>query len=629
MCGIVGVAATGGPDTDGLHHMCDAISHRGPDDAGVEVWRDHGVGLGHRRLSIIDLSPAGHNPMPNEDRSVWLVFNGEIYNFQSLRQELERAGHVFRSRSDTEVVLHAYEEWGDEHVHRLRGMFAYALYDRRPQSGSEGPSHDFRLMLVRDRLGIKPLFYYQHAHLFLFASEIKAILAYPGVDRAIDRSALFDYLTYMYVPAPKTAYTHVRKIPPGHYLVLERDQIRLRQYWDVTWNRPTPARTPDEAAVLVREALAQVVRLHMLSDVPVGVFLSGGVDSSTITALMAQASDEPVRSFTIGFDVAAHSETRYSRLVADRWGTQHCERNVGADSLQDMLPAVGWMYDEPFADGSAVPTRRLAALAREQVKVVLCGDGGDEVFGGYEWYTAWLRRRAFDWVPLVLRRKLFAGLGRSWPTWLRGKQFLADLRLGPIEQYGRLLELFSPMEKRLIIAPEWAKELADYDDYWYFRQYWRDELDPMTRIQYLDLKTYLPDDILTKIDRASMAVSLEARPPLLDHELVEQLFSIPAEWRAPGGAKKYLLKQAARDLLPDAILRRPKKGFSAPWTAWMRSEREWVTSRLQRGDQIGFLRPDVADVPWLSKNAEGMWAALLLLQWSGNEAARDKRCHRS
>jgi asparagine synthase (glutamine-hydrolysing) len=617
MCGISGVISPDGVDLDTVRKMSDVIAHRGPDDAGVQVWPDHGVGLGHRRLSIIDLSLAGRNPMTNEDGTVWIVFNGEIYNFQDLRLELERAGHTFRSNTDTEVIIHAYEEWGDEHIHRLRGMFAYALYDRRPHiaNGRTEQHHSFRLLLVRDRVGIKPLFYYWYNHTFLYASEIKAILAYPGVNGTLDRTAIFDYLTYLYIPAPKTAYTHIRKLPAGHFLIFENEHVCVRQYWDVPLDNPSPVHTFDQAIEMVQETLTRAVRLHIVADVPVGVFLSGGLDSSTVTALMAQAVPEPIRTFSIGFDVAAHSETHYARLVADQYQTQHYERIVGYDSVRRMLPFVVEMYDEPYADSSAIPTYRVSVVAREQVKVVLSGDGGDEVFAGYNWYTGWLRLRPFDAVPFSVRRRLLPVLGSIWPERRRGKGFVTSLAMDPLAQYARLLELFSPAEKRQILAPEWTREFNDYDDYWYFRQYWHDELDPMTCVQYLDLKTYLPGDILTKVDRASMAVSLEVRPALLDHVLIERLFSIPTKFRAPNGRKKHLMKHATKNILPEAILNRPKKGFSVPWVAWMQTEGEWVERQLRSIDSLGVFQENVTEVPNLLDRGIEVWALLLLQQW--------------
>jgi asparagine synthase (glutamine-hydrolysing) len=358
----------------------------------------------------------------------------------------------------------------------------------------------------------------------------------------------------------------------------------------------------------------------MVSDVPIGVFLSGGIDSSTVTALMARETTEAFPTFSIGFDIPEHSETDYARQVAEQYGTEHHERIVGVESVREILPMVGAMFDEPYGDGSAVPTLRVSSLARNHVKVVLSGDGGDEIFAGYNWYSIWLRQRQFDRVPLPIRRYLCPRLGSVWPRRWRGKRFLKDLAVGSFEQYARLLELFSPAEKRRILSPDWVDGLKDYDDYWYFRRYWREDVDPLTRIQYVDVKTYLPDDILTKVDRVSMAVSLEVRPPLLDHPLVEQLFSIPGHLRAPNGEKKHLLKAAARELLPPSILERRKKGFSAPWTPWMRTDREWATQRLSsNGLPKAPLQSGVTELPDLFDQGIKVWALLLLREWSCHE----------
>lgn len=619
MCGITGCVIKGFDRSEQLLRACTALSHRGPDDDGIMIWPDHGVGLAQRRLAIIDLSPAGRNPMSNEDGTVWITYNGEVYNYMELRHELEGLGHSFRSNTDTEVVIHAYEQWGPEHVQRLRGMFAYILYDRRPTGGGAGEqgSDDFKVLLVRDRLGIKPLFFYWHNETFLFGSEIKSILAFPNVDRSIDRSAIFDYLTYLYVPTPKTAYKHIRKLPPGHFLMFTNNQVEVHQYWDIDVSKTSLVRSPIEATEIVRGILTEAVCLHMISDVPVGVFLSGGIDSSSVSALMARAVREPILSFSIDFDVPEHSETEYARLVADHLHTQHHEHLVDVASAQTLLPQILQMYDEPFADGSAVPTYHVSKLARKYATVALSGDGGDEVFMGYKWYTAWLRQQKFEQVPMPIRRMSSSLLGSIWPGRLRGKRLISGLAKDSLGQYAQLMELFSPAEKRQMVSKAWRDEFADYDDYWYFRQFWREELDPMTRAQYLDLKTYLPDDILTKVDRASMAVSLEVRPPLLDHILVEQLFSLPAHLRAPNGQKKYLLKQAVKDWLPEPILNRSKKGFSAPWNNWMKSEKQWVKGKLQA--DTGVLNGNVSEFPWITSKGSRVWGMLVLQQWLSNQ----------
>lgn len=619
MCGIVGAFSTSRIDVDRFNQACQAIRHRGPDDHGVETWADHQMSLGHERLSIIDLSPAGHNPMANEDGSVWIVFNGEIYNFRELRRELEGYGHVFRSQTDTEVIIHAYEQWGDDHVHHLRGMFAYALYDRRGRDldESQWSSRNFRLLLVRDRLGIKPLFYYQDNSVFIFSSEIKSILAWKDIDRSLDRSALFDYLTYLYIPAPKTAYLRIRKLPAGHLLSFDGRHTAVRQYWDVPVDSGYQNISVDDAVQEVREVLAEAVQLHMISDVPVGIFLSGGMDSSTITALAARNNSQPMLTYSIGFDIADHSETHYAKIVADYLGTDHRELIVDSDAVQELLPRIVGMYDEPYADGSAIPTYLVSKLAGREVKVVLSGDGGDEVFAGYSWYGRWFQRQRLNKVPSSIRYGMLGPLGRAWPSQARGgkfKRLLEDFAYPPLEQYARQLELFSPVEKRRILRSDWASEFSDYDDYWYFRQHWRPELGPITRLQYLDLKTYLPDDILTKVDRASMAVSLEVRPPLLDHKVVETVFRIPAAVRFHEAEPKYLLKRATADLLPATILNRPKKGFSSPLIPWLQAEYQWAEDFLS--DTPCYVTRDalqrIGRYAWGAK----IWALLVLEQWA-------------
>lgn len=580
MCGIAGIVDPGSNDLpDRIAAMRDALAHRGPDGIGAKVW-DEGVALGHRRLSIIDLSVAGAQPMSNETGDVWITFNGEIYNHRELHSELEARGHVFASRCDTEVIIHAYEEWGDAHVHRLRGMFAYALYDRR-QSAASG--HAGRLLLVRDRLGIKPLVYSEEPHGIHFASEIKALLCVPRVSRSIDRTAVFDFLTYLYVPAPKTAYQHIRKLPPAHMLVWEEGVRRIVRYWDVDVSAAHHDATDTELVGLLQGKLSNAVSSHMVSDVPVGVFLSGGIDSSAVTAFAARKAMGQLKTFSIGFDVLAHDETAHARAVARHLGTDHHERTVAADSLELMLPRVLDMYDEPFADASAIPTFRVSQLARESVKVVLTGDGGDEVFAGYNWYQWWLAGRSSDALPRAIRHGPARWLARSWPRWLPGQRLrirCEHMQLDPLEHYAALMEAFTPSQKRALLGPEGMDEFAGYDDYWAFRAHWRPDLDPLTNLQYVDLHTYLPDDILTKVDRASMAVSLEARPPLLDHELVEFAFTLPRRFKIHGPDKKRGLKQAVAGMLPAGILARPKKGFSSPLNNWLSLESKSIREQL-------------------------------------------------
>jgi asparagine synthase (glutamine-hydrolysing) len=606
MCGIAGFVDPGGAGLAELRGMCDALAHRGPDDADARAWPDHGVALGHRRLAIIDLSPAGRNPLPNEDETVWIVHNGEIYNHRELRRELERAGHRFRSHSDTEVIVHAYEEWGSGHVDRLRGMFAYAIYDRREVTP--------RVLLVRDRLGIKPLHYAWDGRRLAFASELKAFRGLAWVDRAPDLDALADYLTLQYVPAPKTAFAGIRKLAPGQLLAWEGDRPAVRTYWDVEPSTTTTVGC-EEAVAMLRASLPDAVAAHMVADVPVGLFLSGGLDSGAVASFMGARADRPVHAYSIGFDVAEHSETAYATLIADRLGLEHTVRTVGVGAVREALDRVGGVHDEPFADGSAVPTLRLSELASEDVKVVLSGDGGDEVFAGYRWYDRWMQGTRAEVVPRPLRRAVFGALG-ALPGEGRVRR-VADLAGGGLERYAGLIELFSPAAKRRVLAPTLAADLHGADDHWHLRAHWREDLDPMTRVQYLDLKTYLPGDILTKVDRASMSVSLEVRPPLLDHRLVEAVFALPASVRVPDGRAKGLLKDAMADRLPPEILDRPKKGFSAPWETWLPELRSWAAAEVRDGAavQAGVLAPDPMSRIGRRQPGARAWGLLVLERW--------------
>jgi asparagine synthase (glutamine-hydrolysing) len=490
-------------------------------------------------------------------------------------------------------------------------MFAYAVYDRRKRPG-EPP---YRILLVRDRLGVKPLFYAHQNNTLFFGSEIKALLAHHRVSRTIDRTALFDYLTYLYVPSPRTAYSSIRKLAPGHLAVWEQNTFRTSEYWDLRLHQPCDARSIEEALEGIEVQLRETVQAHLLSDVPVGVFLSGGLDSSAVAAVTASLSTTPIRTFSIGFDIQSHSETSYARLVAEHYKTDHTERIVSFDTLRGQLPQILQTYDEPFADSSAIPTRALSTTASRDVKVALSGDGGDEVFGGYLWYTAWLRRRCIDAIPFELRRTPASLIRRYWPADWRGQRLISDLASSPLGRYARLMELFSPAQKRLMLGREWTRDFDDYDDYWYWRQYWREDADPLTRLQYLDLKTYLPDDILTKVDRASMAESLEVRPPLLDHVLVEQVFSLPTSWRWSQGKPKFLLKTLAQDILPSPILTRRKKGFSAPMTPWIQASRDWVVKELRSGLQIGLWATNLENTPWMFDRGAKVWGSILLQQW--------------
>jgi asparagine synthase (glutamine-hydrolysing) len=569
MCGLAGIVLShpGQPDERTLLAMRDAQRHRGPDQAGI--YRAEGVGLAHRRLSIIDLAH-GQQPMVDEAAGLALIYNGELYNFQSLKAELEDLGVVFASHSDTEVLLRAWQQWGEDCLSRLVGMFAFAIWDMRAQ----------RITLVRDQVGIKPLYYgIADTGDLVFASELKGVLAHPDVQRTLDPQALEDYLALGYVPDPKSIYRGVRKLPPGHLLSWHAGEAEptVRQYWDVSFDRTADA-TPDEAIARLRELLDGAVQSQMVADVPLGAFLSGGVDSSAVVASMSRASPQAVRTCSIGFDQDGFDETVYARQVARHLHTQHFERRVSADDYA-LLDTLAGIYDEPFSDSSALPTYRVCELARSQVTVALSGDGGDENFAGYRRYRmhAWesaLRAR----LPLGLRKPLFGLLGKLYPKadWaprpLRAKTTLQALARDDVEAYFHTVSTTSVAMRQRLYSARFKQELKGYTALEVFRAHAKKAptKHPLLLAQYLDLKTWLPGDILTKVDRASMAHSLEVRVPLLDHRLVEWASTLPPSLKLKGGTGKYVFKKALEADLPHDVLYRTKMGFSVPLAAWLR-----------------------------------------------------------
>jgi asparagine synthase (glutamine-hydrolysing) len=570
MCGLVGIFDPQGRapiDRLLLERMNRAQRHRGPDGEGMHVAP--GIGLASTRLAIIDLA-AGAQPMFNEDASVVVVYNGAIYNFRDLHEELRARGHRFRSASDTEVIVHAWEEWGEACVGGLRGMFAFALWDARRQT----------LFLARDRLGVKPLHY---AILpdgqLLFASELKGLLAHPDLPRRIDPFAIEDYLAYGYVPDPKTIYQDARKLPPGHWLSWRVGQTAPRQerYWRLRF-AAREGLEAGRAAEELLERLEEAVAMRLVADVPLGAFLSGGIDSSAVVATMSRLAAGPVSTCSIGFDQPDHDETAFARQVAAACNTRH---RVGRARVHDAaatlrLPLV---YDEPFADASALPTMQLCALARQEVTVALSGDGGDELFAGYRrhrWHLYEERVRAA--LPAWLRRPLFGALGALYPKLDRAPQplrlqaTLAELALDPAEAYFHSVALAPEAVRRQLYSPALRSELQGYGGAEVMRAHWRESGSehPLDQAQHVDLMTYLPGDILTKVDRASMAHALEVRVPLLDHVLVEWAATLPPRLRLNARGSKYVLKQALRPHLPAAILQRGKMGFSVPLAAWLR-----------------------------------------------------------
>jgi asparagine synthase (glutamine-hydrolysing) len=653
MCGIAGVLYRNGDkvDRDVLVRMTRSLSHRGPDDEGYFVngpspatWegpepqaapasvRGHiaggsgNVGLGHRRLAIIDVS-SGQQPLSNEDRTVWVTFNGEIYNFASLVAELEAKGHHFRTRSDTEVIVHAWEEWGETAVTRFRGMFAFALWDERRQL----------LWLARDRVGKKPLYYLLDHDRLVFGSEIKAILEMPGVPRDVDTTAVSDYLSLLYIPGGKTAFAAIRKLPAAHSLVVGRDRADLTPYWDLSFAEPhqmSEERMMEDLLGLLDEA----TRMRMISEVPLGAFLSGGVDSSAVVAFMANSSLDPVMTNSISFDVAKYNEVEYARQVAQQYRTDHREYHVTPESTR-VIERLAWHYDEPFADSSAVPTYYVSETARRRVTVALSGDGGDENFAGYRRYHLDLRENLVrGLVPRPFRRPLFTALGQLYPKAdylprvFRGKAFLSNVARDPIDAYFFSMSAFQGADKAAVLNPDVSRQLGGYRTDDLFRDVYRRAAAPdhLSRVQYLDMKTYLCDDILTKVDRASMAVSLEVRCPLLDHVFMEYVARIPSRLKLAGGDGKHIFKRALRRYLPDRILYRPKMGFGMPVLEWLRNElQDYGRALVLNGEATRqYLNRSYVERLW-KQHGSGMrdrgaelWCIMMLNLWYGRFVER-------
>lgn len=539
--------------------MCSVLFHRGPDDDGYYV--DDGVALGMRRLSIIDLE-GGHQPVRNEDGSVWAVVNGEIYNYRELRSELEARGHVFSTATDVETLVHLYEDFGDECAKHLRGMFAFALWDKRRR----------RLLLGRDRMGIKPLYYAESGGRLLFASELKALLSLPAIERRLNWQSVNHFLTGLTTPDSESIVAGVHKLPEAHVLTATVGaRPRVSRYWDVSFT-PDRRHTEDQLVERLRELLAESVSMHMVSDVPVGAFLSGGLDSSSVVATMVQSSPRPIKTFSIGFEEDRYDESRYARQVAAHLGTEHHELVLDPDVF-DVLEHIAWDLDEPFGDSSAFPTYMVSKLAASEVKVVLSGDGGDELFAGYDKYRVEARERRYEHLPRPLRRAL-GRIGDALPEGAFGRNFLRHLALSGATRYLDASTLLTADQRSRLLRPEAAAMMSESDPVGDARVFLENSADShwLSALQHLDLKTYLPLDILVKIDRMSMAHSLETRVPLLDHKLVEFAASIPPEWQLQRENSKRLFKRAMRGSLPDEIIDRRKKGFSVPLDVWFRGK---------------------------------------------------------
>jgi asparagine synthase (glutamine-hydrolysing) len=567
VCGIVGIV---GVERDcriepaEVRRMCATIVHRGPDDEGVLV-QGH-VGLGMRRLSIIDLS-TGHQPIHNEDQSIWIVFNGEIYNFLELRPELENRGHRFYTNTDTEVIVHLYEEFGDDCVRKLRGMFAFAIWDQKRQ----------RLFLARDRFGKKPLLYAIHGGRLLFGSEIKALLAVAPELNDVDPQGLLSYLSFGYIPDPRTAFSRIQRLPPGHILEFADGQLETRPYWDLPRFGCNERLSEEECLNEMERRLGEAVRIRLIGDVPVGALLSGGVDSSIVVALMSKFTSGPVKTFTIGFGRREFSEVDHARLVAERFETEHHEFIVEPNFIET-LEDLTHQLEEPFADASMVPTFCVSRLARKHVTVALAGDGGDELFAGYHRYQINLRRRRrFGFVPgwagQIYRKHLFPRL----PHGTYGRRFLYTMSLPEIDRYlDEISFLRSDGRERSLFSRDFLA-FADRSPSTFelFRNYLKaaPAEDSLSQLQYLDIKTYMAADILTKVDRMSMAASLEVRAPILDHVFAEWVTQLDPSWKSRAGQQKYILKKLAVRLgVPRSVIYRPKRGFGIPLVHWFRNE---------------------------------------------------------
>ena len=619
MCGIAGMFE---PETtmgaterrEVLRRMCDRIEHRGPDDEGFYV--EGGVALGMRRLSIIDLF-SGHQPISNEDGSVWIVFNGEIYNYREIRDELISRGHVFQTGSDTEVIVHLYEDEGEACVERLRGMFAFAIYDKRER----------KLFIARDRVGVKPLHYAVVAGGIVFGSEIKSLLQHRAVNREVNFEAISDFFSYGYVPDPHSAFRGIEKLPPGHTLTFKDSRLTTRCYWDFDYperNRE-PVREEGYYIERLRELLAESVRLRLVSDVPLGAFLSGGIDSSTVVAMMAREMSRPVKTFSIGFTESSFDELDYARVTARHFNTEHHEFVVTPD-VCNIVEEIVWHHDEPFADVSSIPTYIVSKMAREHVTVALSGDGGDELFAGYRRYLVDGERAKFERVPRFIRRGVMLPLSRLLPRGAYGKNFLRNIALDGDERYVDSISYFHEEKKRGLLSTEFLSAIREHDSSEEFRRIYgspasRERID---HLLYLDSKTYLPGDIMTKVDRMSMAHSLEAREPLLDHKLIEFVAQIPASLKLRGSETKSILKRAIRGLIPDEIIDRKKQGFDVPIQQWFREDlRAMLLDTLtgSRARQRGYFKPGAVEaildehMRGRRDNSRHLWGLLTLELW--------------
>lgn len=623
MCGITGVVySESGRAVDPcvLKRMADSIAHRGPDAYGFHV--DRNVGLAHRRLSIIDLD-GGDQPIGNEDGAVQVVFNGEIYNFRELRSELESKGHRFKTCSDTEVIVHLYEELGDRCVERLRGMFAIALWDSRKQ----------RLFLARDRVGIKPLFVSVNDDRVVFGSELKPLLAHGDLQREVEPAAIDEYLNYGVIPGGRCIFRGVEKLLPGHVLTIDVSQWRIerRRYWQLKFAADETL-SIDEWQEAILAKLDETVRLHLLADVTVGSFLSGGIDSSIVTGLASRVLPTPIQTFSMGFRESAFNELPAAREIAEHFGTEHTEQTVSADAVS-LLPQLTNFYDEPFADSSAVPTFLVSQIASQHVKVVLSGDGGDEALGGYSRYAHDLKEASVRrMIPTWMRRPLLSTLAAAWPKadWLprplRLKTFLTNMSLPAGQAYANTLSLCRlPLRHQLLTADLRTAIGKHKTSRVAAEGFSNGGSDPLNGMIAADMATLLPDDYLVKVDRASMANGLEVRPPMLDHEFLELCARVPARLKINGGETKWLLRQTVRRLVPPSIIDRPKQGFEIPVDQWFRGPlgEMFRDTVLTSGSPLAEIVNQATAEQMLERHCRGtgrhgstLWSLLMLASWA-------------
>ncbi|OIO80493.1 MAG: asparagine synthase (glutamine-hydrolyzing) [Candidatus Omnitrophica bacterium CG12_big_fil_rev_8_21_14_0_65_43_15] len=618
ICGKININNPASPVTEGLiRSMCGVLKHRGPDDSGIYI--NGAVGLGHSRLSIIDLSPAGRQPMSNEDNTLWLVLNGEIYNFIELRKGLEAKGHKFKSHTDTEVILHLYEEKGVDCLKDLRGMFAFALWDEKRKS----------LFLARDRVGKKPLCYANVNGSFLFASEMKSILQDPDVKADVDLRMIPYYLTYGYTPSPCTMFKGIKKLQPAHYLLYQKGNIEIKRYWQLDFSKKTVL-DEKECAAQVLVHLEEAVKVRLISDVPLGAFLSGGIDSSAVVAMMARNMSKPVKTFSVGFEEASHSELSFARIVAKAFGTDHREYIVKPDAMH-ILPKLIWHYNEPYADSSALPSFYVAKMTRQDVTVALNGDGGDENFAGYIRYMA---TRVSEKVPHGISKAMAFAFRNGLNNTMRSNRLFSKIiRFASVasqptrERYYNWIIIFRDREKEFLYTDSFKKMLQHENPPFSYMNGLFEAcagLEVVDSLLYADINSYLPEDLLVKMDIASMANSLEARSPFLDHKFMEFCASVPSGLKIKRGVLKYILKKSLNGILPDEILRRGKMGFGVPIDNWFRKELKNYCYEILLSDKCvrrGFFRKEYVkkilddQSQYKSNSGDKIWALLNLELW--------------